>query len=153
VVGVAGGQEKVERVRALGATVAVDYRRRDWPVRVREALGGRDVSVVLDGVGGDAGRTALELLGPGGRILLHGWSSGEPTQLGTMDLIERQLSAAWTIGPQMIRGLRGLQTRSLQEAAAGRLVPLITRFPLKRAADAHAALEQRETEGKVVLMR
>lgn len=33
----------------------------------------------------------------------------------------------------------------------GRLVPTITRFPLDRAADAHAALEGRAAEGKVVL--
>ncbi|MYW04125.1 zinc-binding dehydrogenase [Streptomyces sp. SID3343] len=153
VVGVAGGAAKVERVRALGADVAVDYRAADWPDRVRDALGDRVVSVVLDGVGGASGRQALELLGPGGRFLLYGWASGEPTEIGTRDLIERQLSATWAIGPNMVPagGMRELVTRSLEAAAAGRLVPTITRFPLSRAADAHAALEAREAEGKVVL--
>jgi NADPH:quinone reductase len=66
-VGVAGGPEKVDRVRASGAEVAVDYLEPDWPDRVRDALGDRDVSVVLDGVGGEAGRAAMELLGVGGR--------------------------------------------------------------------------------------
>ena len=36
-VGLAGGPEKVERVRALGADVALDYREPGWPDRVREA--------------------------------------------------------------------------------------------------------------------
>ncbi|MBT2400492.1 zinc-binding dehydrogenase [Streptomyces sp. ISL-100] len=152
-VGVAGGPAKAERVRELGADVAVDYREADWPARVRKALDGRDVSVVLDGVGGRLGRQALELLGPGGRFLLHGWAAGEPTEITTRDLVERQLTATWAIGPNMIPagGPRELAARALDEAAAGRLVPLITRFPLERAADAHAALEARETEGKVVL--
>ncbi|WP_028814338.1 zinc-binding dehydrogenase [Streptomyces flavidovirens] len=153
VVGAAGGPAKVGRVRTLGAGIAIDYRDADWPAHVREALDGREVSVVLDGVGGRLGRQALELLGPGGRFLLHGWAAGEPTAITTRDLVERQLTATWAIGPNMVPagGRRELAARALDEAAAGRLVPLITRFPLERAADAHAALEARETEGKVVL--
>ena len=41
VVGLAGGPHKVDQVRRLGATVAVDYREPAWPGRVRDALGGR----------------------------------------------------------------------------------------------------------------
>jgi Zinc-binding dehydrogenase len=42
--------------------------------------------------------------------------------------------------------------RALTEAAAGRLRPLIgQRFPLERAADAHAAIEVRATVGKTLL--
>ncbi len=62
VVGVAGGADKVARVRDLGADPAVDYTEPGWPELVREALGDREVSVVMDGVGGgaleDGGRTA-----------------------------------------------------------------------------------------------
>ena len=47
--------------------------------------------------------------------------------------------------------MRDLEERSLAAAASGRLTPLITRFPLADAAAAHAALEARETVGKVVL--
>ena len=72
-VGAAGGAEKVAAVRALGADVGVDYREPDWPARVVEALDGRRVSVALDGGGGALGRAALELLAPGGRILLFGF--------------------------------------------------------------------------------
>jgi NADPH2:quinone reductase len=49
-------------------------------------------------------------------------------------------------------GLRGLETRSLAEAAAGRLTPLVhPPFPLADAAAAHRDLENRATSGKVVL--
>jgi NADPH2:quinone reductase len=47
--------------------------------------------------------------------------------------------------------MRTLETRSLAEAAVGRLTPAVQRFPLSRAADAHRALENRGTTGKVVL--
>lgn len=155
VVAVAGGPEKVARVLGLGADVAVDNRDADWPAQVRAALGERAVSVVLDGVGGGPGRHALELLGPGGRFLLFGWATGEPTEISTKDLVERQLTATWAIGPNMAPagGPRVLVERALAAAADGTLVPLVTRFPLQRAADAHTALEARATEGKVVLTR
>ncbi|MET7304625.1 zinc-binding dehydrogenase [Embleya sp. NPDC005575] len=124
-----------------------------WPEQLRKALAGWEVGVVLDGVGGTLGRQALELLRPGGRFLMYGWASGEPTEIGTRDLVERQLTATWAIGPNMVPpgGWRESTTRALHEAAAGVLVPTITRFPLARAAEAHAALESRAAEGKVVL--
>ena len=161
VVGVAGGPDKVERVRALGAAVAVDYRDADWTKAVRAALdnpgtaGGRGVSVALDGVGGEIGRGALELLVAGGRIVLFGWSSGEPLEITTSDLYAGGITASAAVGPRMLQrpgGLRDLETRSLAEAAAGRLTPLLTRFPLAEAAKAHEALETRATTGKVVLV-
>ncbi len=154
VVGLAGGSDKTARVRAAGADHAVDYLRPDWPTRVREAVG--TATVVLDGVGGRAGRAALELLGPGGRYLLHGYAFGTPTELTTKDLYVLGITASAAIGPRMLRrpgGLRELETRAIAEAAAGRLVPTVGhRFPLAEAAAAHAALESRATTGKVVLI-
>jgi len=151
VVGAAGGPGKVERVRALDADVAADYLAPDWPEHVRDALGDRSVTVVLDGVGGAAGHAALELLGAGGRLVMFGMASGEPTAVTTPDLMSRSLTATWALGPSGPDAPRELENRALKEAAAGRLVPLVTRFPLARAADAHAGLERRATAGKVVL--
>jgi NADPH:quinone reductase len=71
----AGGTHKVSRVQALGASVAVDYTRPEWPREVRDALDSREPTVALDGVAGDAGRAALELLAPGGRLILFGMAS------------------------------------------------------------------------------
>ena len=155
VVGVAGGPAKAERVRALGASAAVDYLEPDWPDRVRDSLGGRAVTVVLDGVGGPAGRSVMELLGAGGRLVLFGLASGRPTQLTTQDLMARGLTATWAIGPRPQRrgGLRELETRALEEAAAGRLVPIVDqRFPLAQASAAHTAIETLATVGKTLLI-
>jgi NADPH2:quinone reductase len=153
VVGAAGGAEKTERVRALGASPAVDYLEPGWADRVREALGSREVSVVLDGNGGVLGRQALELLGAGGRMLVFGWSSGEPTPLTTMDVFDRGLTITGGLGTDFGTPARQreLESRALAEAAAGRLVPPVSRFPLADAAEAHRAVERRATIGKTVL--
>jgi NADPH:quinone reductase len=149
VAGLAGGAAKVERVRALGADVAVDYREPGWSDALREALG-REVTVAFDGVGGEAGRTALELLGRGGRLVIFGLSSGELTELSAGDVFSRGITVTSAVGGP--DGMRERQERALAAAAARDWVPLLTRFPLTDAAAAHAALESRQTVGKVVLV-
>lgn len=155
VVGLAGGPAKVARVRDLGADVAVDYLAPAWAEQVTAALGGTAPTLVLDGVGGDVGRAAFELLDIGGRQVMFGWSAGSVTQFTSQDVVARGLSVIWVAGPRMLRragGLRPLETRALAEAAAGRLVPVVQPFALADAAGAHRALESRTTTGKVVLL-
>jgi NADPH2:quinone reductase len=145
VVGVAG-PGKLDRV---AADVVVDYTRPRWPDAVRSGLDGREMTVALDGVGGEAGRAAFELLARGGRHVLYGWSAGEMTRIETADIVARGL----TVTSALVRpgSMRELEERALAAAASGRLVPLVTRFPLAEAAQAHAALQSRATVGKVVL--
>ena len=155
VVGLAGGAAKVERVLASGATAAVDYTAPGWDVAVRQVLDGREPTVVLDGVGGEPGRTAMDLLGPGGRLIMFGFSAGEPIRFTSADLFARGLSATVALGPPILKlpgGLRRLEEESLAAVAAGRLVPAVQTFALKDAAAAHAALVARATIGKVVLV-
>lgn len=152
-VGIAGGAAKMDVIHDLGA-IAVDYTDGAWLERVRTALGDREVSVVLDGVGGELGRGALDLLGYGGRIVLFGAASGTPTEVATVDIVSKGLTVSWGLGPLLKRqdGMRGLEERALAAAADGTLVPLITTFPLADAASAHSAVEDRSTLGKVVLL-
>jgi NADPH2:quinone reductase len=150
VVGLAGGADKVARVAALGADLAVDYTAAGWADQVTPVP-----TLLLDGVGGDAGRAGLELLGPGGRILIFGWSAGRPTELTTADLLGRSLTAGVALGPALLRGsggIRRLEERSLAAVAAGHWTIPTTGFPLAEAARAHEALEGRRTTGKVVLV-
>lgn len=155
VVGVAGGAAKVEHVRRLGATVAVDYTATGWADEVRSALADRPVTTVFDMVGGEHGRTALELLGRGGRAFVLGWSSGRPTTVDGADIVERGITVAPAFAPELLSrhgGVRELEERALAAAARGELTPVVSAtFPLAQAADAHHALESRATIGKVVL--
>jgi NADPH2:quinone reductase len=152
VVGAAGGAAKVEKVRELGADVAVDYTAPGWAQSVRDALDGRAVSLVLDGAGGEYGRAAFDLLGPGGRITMYGREFGEH-RFTSDDLIARALAATVALGPKLLKvpgGMRALENESLAALADGSLKPLVgPPFALADAAKAHAALENRETYGKV----
>ncbi|MFE9444954.1 zinc-binding dehydrogenase [Streptomyces sp. NPDC006602] len=154
VIGLAGGPEKAARVQANGADLAVDYKAPSWPDKIRAYLGGRTATVVLDGVGGDIARETVALLGPGGRHIVFGWSAEGIHDGGPylVDGVSEQV-----LGPVMMRKaggpdpVRTLELRALTQAAEGRLIPAVQRFPLARAAAAHRALETRGTTGKVVL--
>lgn len=159
VVGAAGGPAKTALVRDLGADIVIDYTEPEWDRRVREALDGREVTLALDGVGGETGRAALELVASGGRFVFFGGSSGGPTKITENDLYRTGVTVSPSVGMAVMKrygglaGLRGLEERSLAALAAGDLVPLVDRrFRLAEAARAHAALENRETTGKVVLI-
>ncbi|HEY6594207.1 MAG TPA: zinc-binding dehydrogenase [Asanoa sp.] len=146
VIAAAGGARKLDVARDVGADVAVDYTATSW------VDGAGRLDVVFDGVGGTVARSAFDLLDPGGRMISYGLASGTWT-----DVKDEEAAAR---GVTIVRGARGtpeeLRTftaAALAEAAAGRLRPLIgQRFPLERAADAHAAMESRTTVGKTLLV-
>ncbi|MFI1018032.1 zinc-binding dehydrogenase [Streptomyces sp. NPDC020965] len=161
VVGLAGGATKVAHVLANGADIAVDYTRPDWEQQVRDYLGERHATVVYDSVGGETGLAAVGLLGKGGRHIVFGWSSagidgGGPLTFTDEELAERGITSEGVLGPVMIEkaggDVRALEERSLTELATGRLRPAVQGFPLAEAAEAHRALENRGTIGKVVLI-
>ena len=130
-----------------------DYADPGWATQVEQELGG--VTLAYDGVGGDIGRAALELLRPGGRLVMFGFSAGTPTPVTTDDLVRRGISAGWSLGPRMAAlpgGIPGLAGRALDRVATGEWRPLVSTFPLAEAGRAHAELEGRNALGKVVLV-
>ena len=123
--------ERTEALAGLGAHLVVDYAEPGWDEKVRAETGG--VSLVYDGVGGEVGRQSLELLRPGGRLVMFGFSAGAPTQLTTDDLIGRGISAGWSLGARMVAlpgGIPGLAGRALEKVASGEWRPLVSTFPL-----------------------
>jgi NADPH2:quinone reductase len=148
----ARGAERVGRLAELGADLVVDYGQPGWTDGVKEAFGG--VDLVYDGVGGDLGRSGLELLTPGGRLVMFGYSAGAPTRFDTNDVVSRGISVGWSLGPRMMAlpgGIPGLAARSLVRLETGEWSPLVSTYPLAQAAEAHADLEARRALGKVVL--
>ncbi|MCI3932265.1 zinc-binding dehydrogenase [Streptomyces sp. AN091965] len=149
VVGAAGGPAKAEAVRKLGAE-AVDYREDGWDDTVRHLLGAdRPVTVVLDGVGGALAATAFELIGDGGRFV----SIGAASQVAFTPASDR-VAYVDALLDLLARpeDRPGYERRALDAGARGELVPAVQSFPLSHAAEVHAALERRETTGKVVLV-
>ncbi|MEU8891396.1 zinc-binding dehydrogenase [Streptomyces sp. NPDC048442] len=166
VIGLAGGPAKTALVEANGADLALDYKQPDWPEKVTAFLTERGLggaTVVFDSVGADTGRAAVDLLAPGGKHLVFGWSGsglhdGEPLTYTEGELAERAITSESVLGPAMMQKaggdnpLRTLETRSLALAASGELRPAVQRYPLAKAAMAHHDLENRGTVGKVVLI-
>lgn len=144
VVAAAGGERKLALARELGADATVDYRVDGWASRVGA------VDVVFDGVGGEIARSAFGLLGQGGRMLSYGLAGGSWADVPADEAEARGVRLVKpSASPEELR--RYTET-ALSEAAAGQLRPVIgQRFPLERAADAHAAIESRVTMGKTLL--
>lgn len=146
VIALAGGPRKTALATDLGADQAIDYLDPTWPQQLEAP-----VDVVFDGVGGDTGRTAYEQLRRGGRILTYGLASGHWTAVSEDDAQARGVTVVRpTAGPE---DMRRLTESALRAAAEGTLRPVIgQRFPLERAAEAHAAVEGRLTVGKTLLV-
>jgi len=145
IAGVRGG-EKAAIAEKLGAR-AVDYSQPGWTGRLPDG-----VDVAFDGIGGDVGAAALALLVNGGRFSAYGMVAGGETVVGEAD--RRRLEAVvgmaqlpefWADTPRRVQHV-------LNEAAAGRLTPIIGRiYPLAEAAAAHADIEARRFVGKLLL--
>ncbi|MFD5268835.1 zinc-binding dehydrogenase [Streptomyces sp. NPDC058335] len=154
VIGAAGGPAKVGAVSELGADTAVDYNEFSWEKRVTEQLGGRAVTVVLDGVGGAQARAAFELIADGGRYITIGNASQQDFEPDPETLTARGITVIDALALLLDRLDEGPKFEAMALAAGGegRLVPSVQSFPLSEAAEAHAALESRATTGKVVLV-
>ncbi|MFS3126937.1 zinc-binding dehydrogenase [Nocardioides sp. Bht2] len=142
-VGVSGGGEKAAIVTSYGAT-AIDHRAADWADQIDEH---GPYTLVFDGVGGVVGEALYRRLAPGGRLVRYGWFSDEPP---TYDDPQRRVIDV--LGPPILSRIAEFEQDALAAAASGVRVPLVSsHFDLADAAEAHRAIEQRRTVGKVVL--
>lgn len=132
---------KLERLRALGAE-ALAY---DDP-----RLEGLEVDVAFDPVGRETFDRSLAALGRGGRLVTPGAVGDPHVTFDVWRLVGKQARVIG-IGSAPVR--RDALTKLIELAAHGELRPVIDReLPLEQAADAHRAIEARETFGKVVLI-
>ena len=139
---------------AAGAVEALDYA--EFADRARELTDGAGVAVVYDGVGKDTFDDSLRALRVRGELVLFGGASGP---VPPFDL--QRLNSGGSLS--ITRPSLGFFLRTPEERAwrYGELFEAIDRgaldirigatFPLDAAADAHRALEGRQTTGKVIL--
>jgi NADPH:quinone reductase-like Zn-dependent oxidoreductase len=118
----------------LGADEAIDYTTEEIADRVR------DLDVVLDAVGGDAGVGAVAALRDGGMLVTVSGSSVAGLREAAADRIRIE---GILVEPDRV-GMNGL-------AAAGLRPHVQATFPLEHAAEAHRLGEQGRTRGKIVL--
>ena len=159
VIETAGTAAKRRIARELGGDAVVDFRSERWPQEVLAATGGRGVDVVLDAVGGDVGEQSFACLAPFGRLVTYGVSSqrlaffaGSQLTHGNDSVVGYRLTSRLPLDDDEGPVARGVVGARLSLAAAGRLRVVVSEvLPLQRATDAHRALSDRRTVGKVVL--
>lgn len=157
VFGTVSTEEKARIARAAGADEVILYSQQDFSVEARRLNGGKGVAVIYDGVGRATFDKGLDTLAPRGLMALFGQASGPVPPFDPSIL--NQKGSLYLTRPSMghyIADRDELMWRAgevLGWIAEGKLRLSIDReVPLADAAEAHRALEGRETTGKVLLI-
>jgi NADPH2:quinone reductase len=149
-------EEKAALARAAGAHEIILYNREEVAPAVRRMTGNRGADVVYDSVGKTTFDQSLASLAPRGMLVSFGQSSGpaplvDPLQLsraGSLFLTRPTLAHYTATRDELL--LRAGQV--FDWILENRLrVRIGAEFRLAEAADAHRALEGRQTTGKVLL--
>ena len=156
VIGTVGSDAKAELARANGCHHTILYREEDVAERVREITDDAGVHVVYDSVGAATFEGSIASLRPRGMMVTYGNASGpvEPVrplllaQGGSLFLTRPKLGDYYTSAEESADGCAAL----VELVTSGKVRPHIGQtFALEDVADAHRALEARETVGSTVL--
>jgi NADPH2:quinone reductase len=123
IIGAARGEAKLAMIRDLGAE-AVDYSEPGWGKRVVELTGNTGPDVVFDGVGGDLGREAFQVIAAGGRFPRTAPPSGAFAAIDPRNADRRQVTVKGIEQVQFQPAEHaGVVRRALAELVAGRIRP------------------------------
>jgi NADPH:quinone reductase len=156
VIAIVGSQAKAELARGHGADHVLLIED-DWVAQVKSITRNRGASVVYDSIGKDTFMRSLDCVRPRGLMVTYGNASGPVPPIAPLELNKR--GSLFLTRPTLFHYIA---TRAELQKAAQELFDLVVRsqidvrvgqtFPLERAADAHRALEARETTGSTVLV-
>ncbi len=154
VIGVTSTPEKADFVKAAGADAVIISTQSDIPKEARRITEGRGASVVYDGVGKDTFAASLDSLASGGYLVIYGQSSGYVPPFDLMTLQEKgSLFLTRTNGLPYLKEYPQYLERFVDWVKQGKLSIKIARtYPLAEAGRAHAAFEQRQVSGRVLLL-
>jgi len=156
VIGTVSNEEKAELARVHGCDHPILYTHQDFVAEVKKLTAGEMLPVVYDSVGRTTFAKSLDCLKKRGLMVLFGNSSGpvQPFPPGVL----AQKGSLFLTRPTLFDYIA---TRQELEQAAVDLFDVVAsgkvkvevkqRFPLKDAAEAHRALEARQTTGSTIL--
>jgi NADPH:quinone reductase len=157
VIGTVSTEEKAILSKTAGVDHVILYTQKDFEREVETITGGSGVDVIYDSVGRTTFEKGLNCLRRRGMMVLFGQSSG-PVPPIDMNVLN-QKGSLYVTRPGLAHYTANrdeLQRRAgdiMQWISDGSLKIRIDRtFSLKDAAQAHHALEARETAGKVLLL-
>ena len=150
------GDEKAKLAQAAGAAHVVNYRSSDTLEQIRGlAPNGVDVVVEL----APAANAALDaaVLAPNGSVAIYAGDGGGDFDLAVGELMSRNLRYQFVLVYTVALAAKDQAVADVTSAAADGALPIgedaglpLHRFPLERAADAHAAVEAGAV-GKVLI--
>lgn len=156
VIGTVGSDAKRAWATAAGCHHVINYRQQDFVAAVHHITEGAGVQVAYDAIGKDTFTGSLGCLGPCGHLVNYGQASGPVAAIAPSALFAKSNVLS---RPSVFQHLR---TPALRQAAAtsllemlqngGLQVPPSLQFPLREAAAAHRALEDRQRTQPVVLI-
>jgi NADPH2:quinone reductase len=153
-IAVVSSEDKAEVARAAGAgdVVLAD----GFKDAVAALTGGRGVDIVLDPVGGDRFTDSLRSLAPAGRLLVVGFTGGEIPTVKVNRLLLNNVDTVGVGWGAWVLSHPGYLAQQWDELApllaSGSVKPPEPQvYPLERAGEAIASLENRTARGKVVL--
>ncbi|MQA24773.1 MAG: zinc-binding dehydrogenase [Micromonosporaceae bacterium] len=154
VIAVASSEEKRDLACRTGADDAIDVT--GFRDVVKDLTGGRGVDIVVDPVGGDRFTDSLRSLAPEGRLLVVGFTGGEIPTVKVNRLLLNNLDVVgvgWGAFALPRHGfMREQWDELLPHVESGALSPpLGGNYPVDRAAEALAEIEQRRAAGKLIV--
>lgn len=155
VIASASSDEKLDRVRALGADFTINYSREDFVPLVRQHTGGRGADIVLESIGGEFIAKNLQAMAPFGRMVVFGMASGrrEPLDLGMLFQNSVAVSGFWLVTlasqPKLFQEVIGELMGIIENSSIRPIIGAVYTFD--QAAEAFEALESRRSYGKLLL--
>ncbi|MEO6206236.1 MAG: NADPH:quinone oxidoreductase family protein [Mycobacteriales bacterium] len=157
VIATAGGPDKVQVCRDLGADIVIDYNADDFVAAVKDATGGNGADVIYDSVGGDVFDKSRKCIAFEGRIVVVGFAGGRIADAPTNHALVKNYSVVglhWglyrlknpAVIPRAHEALMALWGKGLIDPLIG------AELPLSEAPAALTRLGDRGTVGKVVLI-
>ena len=156
VIAAAGGTEKVQVCRELGADISIDYKSENLYEKVMEATDGKGCDLIYDPVGGEYFDIARRLLAWEGRLLVVGFASGTiPSAPANHALVKNYSIVGVHMGGyrhRMDEVLDKCYDDLWELVASGRLEPLVSsELQLADLNNGLIALSNRATTGRVLL--
>jgi NADPH:quinone reductase-like Zn-dependent oxidoreductase len=148
VIATSSSDEKLERLKKMGAAAVINYRSiPQWAREVRRLTQGRGVDHVIEVGGAGTFAQSINACREGGHIAMIGVLAGQKAEISTASIMARQLRV---IGVTV--GSRAQQIDMIRAIEVNGIRPVIDReYPLENLADAFRYQESSQHFGKICL--
>ncbi len=158
VIGVAGGKERCDFVKARGAAYAIDHSSENVLKRVQEITGGQGADILFDHVAGPEFTNGVKMLAPLGMVVSYAVLGGVPqsdlfaAMRGSIEASPAVRCFTMHTYDHQPKPRREALAAAVDLLGTGKVRPAIAaRLPLGEARKAHDLIGSRSVMGKVVL--